>query len=170
MIYDLIAFDPLILGQSANTNIKGASVITPLVLTQAVDQNFESDLVSDRLVFAQRVAVVKRLNKTVAHSLALSQDRHHRATPVTAFQFLSIQDQATIEDQWPLVHHVLTFTQTAAVEVAKGTYSTLVLTQSVQLNVTRNMTVSHTLVMESVSRVFVPSYYWTGFPVVVVNP
>jgi hypothetical protein len=170
MVIDAFAFNLLFLDQDADTNIKGFAVEQFLGLSQVVEQTIKDEGVSHHLYFAQRVDVVKTLNLDVGHTLLLSQSEQPRVTNETVFQFLTVQQEATVLEQWPLVVSVLSIAQTAVGSVAKGAYSVLALSQSVDLKVTRNLTVANTLVMSQSGRGYLPSYFWTSYPITVVEP
>lgn len=170
MIIDAFAFNFLTFVQGVNTNIKGCVVEHALVLSQAIDQNFEGESVRDLLYMSQLVVVVKTLNLSVAHALAFSQGTVPRGFDEEAFQFLSITDSAVLETQWPSVTSTLTLTQEAVALLAKAASNTLTLTQEVAVNVTRNLTVAQTLVMANQGRAYKPDYYWTSFEITVVAP
>lgn len=170
MIIDAFAFNFLTFVQDVNTNIKGCVVEHALVLSQAIDQNFEGESVRDLLYISQLVTVVKTLNLGVAQALAFSQGTVPRSFDEEAFQFLTIQDSAVLETQWPAVTSTLSLTQVAEALLAKAAYDTLTLTQEVTVNVTRNLEVAQTLVMSSQGRAYKPDYYWTSFEITVVEP
>lgn len=170
MIIDAFAFNLLTVVQGANTNIKGCVVEHALVLSQAIDQNFEGESVRDLLYLSQLVTVVKTLNLGAAHALTFSQSSQPRVTDEEVFQFLSIQDSAVLESQWPRVTITLTLTQEATGSVAKAAYNTLTLTHEVTLSVTRSLSVTNTLTFGQNARGYLPDYYWTSFPITVVLP
>jgi hypothetical protein len=169
-IHELFAFNLLILDQSANTNIKGLYVEQIVGLTQTVRQNIEGRTVHGALYLSHKVDVAKTIKRTVAHSLSMAQGAKPRVIDRTVYQFLSIQQDVQNLTKWPLVRSQLNLTQEAEYILAKGTYSALALTHTVVVKVTRNLSVSHTLVMESAARAYLPDYYWTSFPIVVVAP
>ncbi len=170
MLIDAFAFNILTLSQASDSNIKGIAIEQFLPLAQVVDQNFEGRRLLDVLYISQKVDVQKILNVGVHHTLTFVQDQHPRVLNEIAFQFLSIQQYVVLEDKWPQVTSFLALTQLATATVGTAAANVLTLTQSVGLSVTRNLSVTHTLALSHTGRTFIPSYYWTSYPIVLVNP
>ena len=170
MIYELVANSWLIVEQSVETNIKGFVLEHWLVLTDVVDQNLLGAASSSFLRVRQLATVVKTTNLSVGQSITLTQSTLPRCHVEEVQDFIFIWQEAVSQGQMPLARGQLHLAQSVDVQVAKGCYATLDLRQDVSFNITRNLSVSQVLTLQSTAVVYKPSKYWTAFDVVLEAP
>lgn len=170
MIIDVFAFNNLVLSQAVDTNIKIVHVEQFLKLDDYFKINMKVRHVESFLFFSHSATVVKTTNVNVEHTLTLSQGTLPRVFVQAVESQLLLSQDAQAVAKWPDVQQVLNLTQTAIADVAKGTYSVLTLAHSATYTITRNVSTSNTLTLTSEASGYLPSKYWTSFPVVLEAP
>lgn len=169
-IIEAFALSGLFLEQSVSTNIKIVHAENNLVLTDTLGQNYKVQELQSFLHLRHLLTVNKILNVDVQSTLVLTQESKHRVFIVHAENFIFLQQEAQHRDKWPRVVSHLNLQQSVSYVLAKGINQKLTLTQSVTVNIVRNISVSNALTLTSGLTGFVPSYYWTSFPITVEEP
>lgn len=167
---DVFAWSILELSDSVGLNLKVESVEDRLTFTEAVVQNLNTQGLSTPLRFVQLATPTKNVSLSVAQSLVFVETVLPKVYVLSVEQFLFVWNEAISQDKWPLASQTLALSQSATVASAKGATSSLVLAQSIGLSYIRLFPVANSLALTSQTVGYLPSKYWTSFPITVEAP
>lgn len=170
MNIEVVVSQVLFVEQEAESNIKGLTLEDRLAFTQAANQNLNSRQLSSFILVNHLAVVGKSIQLAVEQELVFTQEAFPRAYVLEIAQHLFVWHEAIAEGMSPLVVHNLDLEQTVEVEVAKAAYDTLTITQTVDLSLTRNLTIEQTFVPAIGATGYLPSKYWHSFEIEVVEP
>jgi hypothetical protein len=170
MNIEVVVSQALFVEQEVESNIKGLTLEDRLAFTEAANSNLHSRQLSSFLLVRQLALAGVDFELEVEDTLTLSQDAHPRAFVLTVSQVCFVWDAAINEGFWPQVSQALALDQTVDVEVAKGALDTLTIEQTIDLNITRNLTIEQTFLPTQGAIGFLPDKYWHSFEIEVVEP
>lgn len=170
MEIEVLANHILILTQDVNSNLKNFNVFDSLNLLDVVDQNLQPLALQSPLYFQQVAEIGKTINLAVSHSLGVGQTALPRAFSESVTSWLLMVSDAILEAQYPAILTALNFSQSAAAQTAKGSYSELTLSQDLVFEHTKNLTVAQTFTVNNYTVGYLPSYFWQNDEYVVEAP
>lgn len=169
MIIDRFVSQFLIFDQEVDTNIKAFSVEHRLVLTEETDRNLLDAGAASVLHLSHLAEVNTTLNLEASNTLTFSQDSHPRVLVENVEQFLIMWHSAENSIP-PIVQQTLTITQSATYVKAKGMFDALTLTHSALFNITKALSVTHTLNLSQTVSVYKPSKQFVSYPITIADP
>lgn len=165
MIYEVFAHDVVFFEQSINTNIKPVLVDQFLLLTSLPDTNIKVQRLQSTLHLIHLPTIVRDFNVATSNALTFIQSTLPRVTNVNVFHSLPIMHNYVKHDKFPLVKSQLVLQQSITIFKCHGIYSNLGLTQQIELEVTKNLSIQSQLNIDSNVVSFIPSKYWYSYVV-----
>lgn len=168
MEIEVVVGQALFIEQTVESNIKGLTLDHRLAFTEAVGQNLNSRQLSSFLQVRQLVFVAKTIALSLEQTVAPIQSVVPRGYDLVVDQQCFVWDEAVREAFWPLVEQTVGLSQTVEVEVAKAVYETVVLTETLEVAITRNLVIEQTFSPVTGVIGFLPSKYWHSFEIEVI--
>lgn len=170
MEIEVVVGQVLFVEQEVESNIKGFILEDRLAFTEAASQNLHSRQLSSFLLVRQLAVVGKSIALSIEQSPELTQVAIPRGFSLSIGQTLFVWDAAVAEGFWPQVQQTVALEQTVEVTVAKAAADTLVMTETIDLSLTRNLVIEQTFSPIEGAIGFLPSKYWHSFEIEVVAP
>lgn len=170
MTIDAFAQDFLTLTQTTNTNIKGFAVEHFVVLTAGANQNYLGQGLQSFLHLVDLATLSKTTGVTPSSTLTIQQDTQRRVTNEIVSHQLFLVSDCRNEDKFLVPRQSLSLVGTAVASLAKGTSSTLTLSQAATFTHTKVLTATTSLVLRSSVTFYEPKVYFTSFPIEVIQP
>lgn len=149
--------------QSLDSNIKGFNIETSIILTDSIDQNYSVQELPSTIHLIHLAKLVKTTNLNLTSNLSLTNLAYKKVIILSAENRLIFINNET--DYKFGNSQKLTIAENAVVNISKGNYSNLELTQSLQLSITRNLSVSQSFISSSNVTGYLPSQYWHSFSI-----
>lgn len=166
-----------------------SSTINFLTLTQTIESNFKVDSLDQSLILSQDIAInlmpysvgqtlfltqVIQVNcdkdLEIAHTLTLGIEEMPRVLIESVEHLLFVWQEPISESQAPLLIETLTLSQTVDQTNGKLALSELALTQTVEAEWDRVLSVEHSLPLNNGVTGHLPSRFWSSIPITVVEP
>ena len=167
---DIFAWSILDLSQSLDSNMKVEAVGDQLSFSHSASKNLNTQSCAQSLLFVQLATNSKDVGLEVSDLITFQQVSLPQVYFITVDQFLFIWNEGIRETKSPLNRQSIVLSQSATVSKSKGTANILNLTQSINLSYIRGLTVTSNLTVISEVAGYLPSKYWTSFPITVVEP
>jgi hypothetical protein len=156
--------------QATNTNIKGFAVEHFVVLTQSAKQKYLGQGLQSSLHLVSYASLSKTTGVSPSSTLTIQQDTQRRVTNEVVSHQLFLVSACRNEDKFLVPRQSLSLVGTAIANLAKGTSSTLTLSQAATFTHTKVLTATSSLVLRSSVTFYEPKVYFTSFEITVINP